>query len=66
MDLQGRPIYEADMDDDLADRLQTAEPAFEPKPTGWQTFGSIKAVAKEENGFIGVADGRREAAAVGC
>ena len=65
VDLKGQPIYESDMDEGTAAQLRAATPAFAPKATAWQTFGSVKAVAVEANGFVGVADGRREAAVAG-
>ena len=65
VDLRGQPIYESDMDEGTAAQLRAATPAFAPKATGWQTFGSVKAVAVEADGFVGVADGRREAAVAG-
>lgn len=65
VDLLGQPIYEQDMDEPRAHVLRDAVPGIAARPTGWLTFGSIKAVAKEDGTLFGVADGRREAAVAG-
>ncbi len=65
VDLRGRPIYEQDMDEPQAHALRDAVPGIAARPTGWLTFGSVKAVAKEDGVLFGVADGRREAAVAG-
>ncbi len=65
VDLRGRPIYEQDMDEPRAHTLREAVPGIAARPTGWLTFGSVKAITKENGVFFGVADGRREAAVAG-
>ncbi len=63
VDFDGRPIVEAAMSERVRTALAADEPGLQVKPTGWQSFGSIKAVMAESGTFIGLADGRRAASA---
>lgn len=65
VDLDGRPIIEDGFAAAARAALAADAADWRVMPTGWQTFGSIKAVQATADGLIGVADGRRAATAAG-
>ena len=60
--LDGKPAVEKQMDDGLKAAIGEQESDLKIMPTGWITFGSVKIAQRTENGFRGIADGRRVAA----
>ena len=65
VDLEGRPILEDAFGPEARAALVPDAAGWRVMPTGWQTFGSIKAVMAAPAGLSGVADGRRAAATAG-
>ena len=64
--VRGGAIVEDEMDETLRAGIEEYTPELKTMPAGWQTFGSVKAVAAGADGFTGFADGRRCASAAGC
>jgi gamma-glutamyltranspeptidase/glutathione hydrolase len=60
---EGEPILDASLDSNLRSEVLGRFPATKIAPPHSATFGSIKAVARSGDGFIGVAETQRRAAA---
>ncbi len=65
VDLQGKPIVETSLDNNVFDAISAKEAELRRMPVGWQTFGSAKACHYGPNGLTAYAD-RRRAADVGA
>lgn len=66
VDFAGKPIIEDIVDGGRLAALEALEPDITVRPTGWITFGSVKAISRSETGLNGIADGRRVAAVCGA
>jgi gamma-glutamyltranspeptidase len=65
VDFSGKLVVEESMDPALRDAVLATTAGAHAMPTGWISFGSIKAAAVTETGFAGFADYRRAATTAG-
>lgn len=59
--LDGKPAVERHMQESLKVAIGEKESELKVMPIGWISFGSVKIAQRTENGFLGIADGRRVA-----
>jgi gamma-glutamyltranspeptidase len=66
VDFQGKLVVEDTMAPALRDAVLAETEGAHVMPSGWISFGSIKAAAVTPGGLTGIADYRRAATTAGC